>query len=207
MSYPIRLLAWMSPKHASHDLPVWTPLVRNEERPLIYRRLDEALSLLRASAPGRYERVRQSLKGFLIFGMDSINASYDPPTGVCRLGEKFILAPDTTAAAVACAVVHEATHGRLFKLGIPYDEPIRYRVEMVCIKASLLTAQRLPGAEAQVERCRRQLSIDPGFFSADSFTERAANELRALGLPEWFIRTFVWIRRKRVAKVAAQQSA
>ena len=178
-------------------------MVRNEERPLIYRRLDEALSLLKGNAPGRYERVRKSLKGFLIFGIDPINASYDPTTAVCRLGEKFMLAPDTTAAAVACTVVHEATHGRLFKLGIPYDEPLRYRVEMICIKAALLTAQKLPGAEAQVERCRRQLTIDPGFFSTDSFTERAANDLRAAGLPEWLVRTVVWIRRKRAAKLAA----
>jgi hypothetical protein len=101
---------------------------------------------------------------FLIFGVDAINASYNPATGIGRLGEKFMLAPDTTAAAVAC-IVQEATHGRLFKLGIRYDEPIRYRVELVCIRAALLTAQMLPGAEAQVERCHRQLSIDPGFFS------------------------------------------
>lgn len=139
----IRLLAWISRSHSIHGLPVWTPLVANEQRPLIYRRLDEALSLLKADAPGRYERIRQSLKGFLNFGIDSINASYDPRTAVCRLGEKFILAPDTTAKAVACTVVHEATHGRLFKLGIPYDEPLRYRVEIICIKAALLTAQKL----------------------------------------------------------------
>jgi hypothetical protein len=203
MTYPIRLLGWMSPKHASHGLSVWAPLARHEERSLIYKRLDEALSLLKVGAPGRYERVRHALKGFLIFGTGPINADYDWTTGVCRLGETFILAPDTTAAAVACTIVHEATHGWLFKLGIPYEEPIRYRIELVCIKASLLTAQRLPGAEAQVERCRRQLSIDPGFFSNGSFTERAADDLRALGLPEWLIRTLVWIRRKRAAKVAA----
>ena len=203
MSYLIRLLVWRSPKHASHGLPVWAPLVRNDERSLIYKRLDEALSLLKADAPGRFERVRRSLKGFLIFGMDSVNASYNPATGVCQLRERFMLAPDTTAAAVACTVVHEATHGRLFKLGIPYDEPIRYRVELVCIKASLFTAKKLRGAEAQVEECRRQLSIDPGFFSNDSFTERAANDFRALGWPEWLIRTLVWIRRKRAAKVIA----
>lgn len=199
----IRLLTWISRKHSIHGLPVWAPLVANEERPLIYRRLDDALSLLKANAPGRYERVRQSLKGFLIFGIDSINASYDPTTAVCRLGEKFMLAPDTTPEAVACTVVHEATHGRLFRLGIPYDEPLRYRVEMICIKAALFTAQRLSGAEAQVERCRGQLTIDPNFFSTDSYAERAANNLRAAGLPEWLIRTLVWIRRKRAAKLAA----
>lgn len=113
-----------------------------------------------------------------------------------------MLAPDTTVAAVACTVVHEATHARLFELGIPYDEPIRYRVELVCVKASLLTAQRLPGAHAEVDRCRRQLLIDPGYFSSEKFAERAINDLRADGLPEWLIRILVWIRRTRAARRA-----
>jgi hypothetical protein len=207
LSFPIRLITWLSPKHASHGLAVWAPVVRAEERPLIYKRLDEALDLLKASAPGRYARVRHSLKGILIFGTDSTNASYIPGTGVCQLRERFMLAPDTTAAAVACTVVHEATHGRLFHLGIPYDEPLRYRVEMVCIKASLLTAQRLPGAEVQVERCRRQLTIDPEWFSSESFTQRAAGEMRKLGAPEWLIRHLVRVRRKRAAKVAGRLRA
>ena len=207
MSYPIRLFAWMSPKHTSHGLPVWAPLIRKEERALIYKRLDEALTLLRTSAPGRYERVRNSLKGFAIFGINPINANYDPATAVCRLGERFMLASDTTTAAVACTIVHEATHGRLFQLGIPYDEPVRYRVELACIKASMLTAQRLPGAEAEVERCRRQLSIDPGFFAKESFAQRAADDMRADGLPEWLIQTLVWIRRKRAARRAQNIAA
>jgi hypothetical protein len=199
--FPIRLLMWMTPRHTSHGFAVWAPWFSDEHRALIHKRLDEALRLLQVSAPGRYERVRQSLKGFLIFRIDSYNASY-LGAGVCQLDEKFMLAPDTTAAAVACTIVHEATHGRLYKLGIPYDEPIRHRVEMVCIKAALLTAQRLPGAEAQVDRCRRQLTIDPGFFSKESFTQRAAEDMRTAGMPEWFVRFYVSRRRKRAAKVA-----
>lgn len=116
-----------------------------------------------------------------------------------------MLAPDTTLAAVACTIVHEATHGRLFKLGIPYDAPIRHRIEQVCIKASLLTAQRLPGTEAgaEAECCRRQLSsISPISYSDTSFDERVANDLRANGMPEWFLRMILWIRRrKRDARV------
>jgi hypothetical protein len=111
-----------------------------------------------------------------------------------------MLAPDTTSAAIACAIVHEATHGRLYKLGIPYSESIRHRVEMVCVKASLLTARRFPGADAEVERCRRQLSIDPKYFSNDKLAERKAAQLRKLGTPEWLVRTVAWIGRKRAAK-------
>ena len=171
MSAAIRLIAWMSSKHESHGLPVWVPVVRSPQRSQIYKHLDDALNLLKANAPGRYERVRHSLSGYLVLGIDAIDASYDPGTGICQLRERFMLAPETTIDAVACCIVHEATHGWLSKLGIPYDEPIRYRVELVCIKASLLTAQRLPGAEAEVERCRRQLSVSPDWLSNDAFFE------------------------------------
>jgi hypothetical protein len=193
----MRLTKWLSPKHASHGVPVWTPVTGTGERPLIYELLDEALNLLKASAPGRYERVRHSLKGILIFGKDSIRGSYMSDTGICRLRESFMLAPDTTAAAIACVLVHEATHGRLFRLGIPYDELLRYRVEMVCIKATLLTARRLPRAEVEVDRCRRQLTLDPKYLSNESFTQRADGELRELGAPVWLIRFSIWFRRRR----------
>jgi hypothetical protein len=209
MSYPssrswfgagyFKLLTWLSPNHVSHGLPVWTPLSTQEQRALTYERLNEALVLLRSHVPQRYARVLRSLKGFLVLGTDSINASYDPANGVCRLGETFMAAPATTAAAIACTVVHEATHAWLFRLGIGYDSPIRHRVELLCIKASLLAAQRFPGAEAEVEHCRGQMSIDAEFFSNEKFVERSTNHLRELGCPEWIIRTLLWIRQKRAA--------
>lgn len=209
MSYPssrswlgagyFRLLTWLSPKHLSHGLPVWTVLSSQVERALTYERLNEALSLLRSHAPARYSRVLRSLKGFLVLGTDSINASYDPENSVCRLGEKFMVDPATTAAAIARTVVHEATHGWLFGLGIGYDLPIRYRVELVCVKASMLAAQKLPGAEAEVEYCRSQMSIDPEYFSNEKFLERSTAHLRELGCPEWIVRTLLWIREKRAA--------
>jgi hypothetical protein len=108
-------------------------------------------------------------------------------------------APATTVAAIACTVVHEATHAWLFKLGIGYESPIRYRVEIVCIKASLSAAQKLPGGEAEVDYCRGQLSINPEFFSNEKFLERSTDHLRELGCPEWIIRTLLWIREKRAA--------
>lgn len=198
-------MVWMSPKHESHGLPVWVPVVRNPQRSQIYKQLDDALNLLKANAPGRHERVRNSLNGFLVLGIDAIDASYDPGTGICQFRERFMLAPETTIDSVACCIVHEATHGWLSKLGIPYDEPIRHRVELVCIKASLLAAQRLPCAEAEVERCRRQLSVSPDWLSDDAFFDRAVDELRENGTPEWLTRIGLWIHRKRAAKVAKKR--
>ena len=194
-----KFLTWLGPKHVSHSLPVWTPLSTRRDRALTYERLNEALELLRSHVPARYSRVLRSLNGFLVVGTDSINADYDPANSVCRLGEKFIAAPTTTAAALACTVVHEATHAWLFRLGIGYHPAIRHRVELVCIKASLFAAQRLPGAEVEVEYCRGQMSIEPEFFSDEKFLERSTDHLRELGCPEWIIRTLLWIRQKRAA--------
>src|SRR5258708_34592501 len=111
MSYPsakswlgasyFRLLTWISPKHVSHGLPVWTPLSTGEEGPLIYERLNEALNLLKTSAPARYDRVVRSLKGFLILGPDSIRASYDPEKSDCRRAARHRIAAQTTAAVAA----------------------------------------------------------------------------------------------------------
>ena len=193
-----RLLTWLGPDYTLYGLPVWAPLSKATERSQAYERLADALYMLRRHAPVRYDRVLRLLNGFLIFGTDpDANASYDPINGVCRLGASFMVAPTTTSVEIACAVVHEATHAWLFKLGIGYDEPIRHRVELVCIRAALLAARKLPGGEAEVERCRAQMSIDPEYFSNRSFVDRKTHHLRELGCPEWIIQAALWMRRKR----------
>ena len=194
------LLRSISPKHVSHGLPVWMPLSAAHLRSRIYKRLDGALDLLSTYAPARYDRTVRSLKGFLVLGTgEATRGSYDPANGVCRLSETFMRKVDTTPAAIACTVVHEATHGRLFELGIGYEEPIRHRVELLCIKAELLTAQRLPGATDEVEHCRAQMLVEPEYFSKEQFVERGTHQLRERGCPEWLIRAIVRIARKRAA--------
>ena|SRR2546421_7469089 len=194
------LLRSISPKRVSHGLPVWMPVSAARLRPRIYKRLDGALDLLSTYAPARYDRTVRSLKGFLVLGTGkATRGSYDPANGVCRLSETFMTKVDTTPAAIACTVVHEATHGRLFELGIGYEEPIRHRVELLCIKAALLTAQRLPDAADEVEQCRTQMLIEPEYFSKEKFIERGTHQLRELGCPEWVIRAVVRVARKRAA--------
>jgi hypothetical protein len=194
-----KLLTWLGPRDVLHGLPVWMPLLRPQERAIAYERLNEALDLLRGHVPARYSRARRLLKGFIVFGTDSASGSYDPINGVCRLNEKFVTDPAATAVAIASTVVHEATHAWLTSLGVGYESYTRHRVELVCIKASLLAMRRIPGAEAEVARCRHDMSIDPEFFSNEKRIERSATHLRELGCPEWFVRMVVWIGRKRAA--------
>jgi hypothetical protein len=192
-------LKLISPKVALHGLAVWMPLSTKTERDAIHGRLSEALGLLKIHAPSRYSRVLRSLSGFFIFGADSIRGDYDPQERTCRLAESFVLAPDTNAAAIASTVVHEATHGWLFDRGINYAEPIRHRVEQICIRASLSVARKLPDAEDEIDRCERQLTIEPSFFSNESLFDLDIRRLRETGCPEWFIRAVTWIAKRRAA--------
>lgn len=180
-----------------HGVPVWAPLVNHRDRARLVAHLGESLDLLQSYSPQRYARVHRSVKGFLIYGTDDGRASYLSDDRVCRLGERFVLDSTTPVSAIAVTVVHEATHGRLFDLGIGYEEPIRHRVEHVCIRAALQVARKLPDTQDEVDRCRAQLTLDASDFSNLSFLQRDAQRLRELGCPEWIVRAIVWLRRKR----------
>jgi hypothetical protein len=161
--------------------------------------LAEALDLLKTYSPQRYNRVRRSIRGVLIFGRNDEHGSYHKKWRICELNETFVANPETTATAVASTLVHEATHGWLFDLGIPYDERLRHRIELICIKAAMFSVSKLPDSEPEVERCRQQLTIEPQHFSDASFLERDIGRLRELGCPQWVIRSLLWARRRRAA--------
>jgi len=193
-----RLLMLRKPQRL-HGMPVWMPLSTAAEKAVILRRLDDGLGLLKNHSPARYGRVLRSCRGLLILGADSLRASFNPEQVVCQIGEKFLLAADTTLPAVASTITHEATHGWLFSLGIGYDEPIRHRVEQICIRAALRVAQKLPGAEDEIDRCRRQLTLAADTFSDAGLDRMNAQRLRDLGCPEWLIRLTFRLVRKRTA--------
>lgn len=110
-----------------------------------------------------------------------------------------MLATDTTLPAIAATTVHEATHGWLFSLGIGYDEPVRHRVEQICIRAALRVAQNLPGAEDEVDRCRQQLTMTADAFSDEGYEQLIVQQLRETGAPNWLIRSAIWLKRKRAS--------
>jgi hypothetical protein len=180
-------------------LPVWTPFFSSDQRQAIHARISDALLLLKTHSPAKFSRVRRSLSGFLVFGKGDIQASYEPSQRLCRLSETLVLAPETPVVAIATSIVHEATHGWLSDRGIGYAEPIRHRVEQICIRAALQSAQQLPGAEEEIERCQDEIRIEPEYFSNAQSLERSIARLRELNCPEWVIRAVLRIRQRRAA--------
>jgi uncharacterized protein YjaZ len=111
------------------------------------------------------------------------------------LDERYVADPATTVEEIASTIVHEATHARLERYGIEYEEQRRARIEAICFRRERAFAARFTdGAELQ-ERIARYLEwyqANPEQFSDTRFQENrmagGIDALRYLGTPDWLIR-------------------
>jgi hypothetical protein len=72
----------------------------------------------------------------------NVSAAHFPRPKTCHLSAKFV--EDYSAANVAIAIVHEATHARVGQAGIPLYPDLRSRIERRCVREEIAFAQRLP---------------------------------------------------------------
>jgi hypothetical protein len=163
---------------------------------LVWRRVEGALCLIKTYDRRRYDRllrdlerlwVRVSAYGFLGCHNASINA--------CELDTRFVLAESTSPEIIASTIVHEATHARLWRCGIDYEERLRARVEAVCMRSEIAFAAKLPNgreareqAERALELCVADANWTDAAFDARHI-EGAMEAMRYLGMPNWFTRT------------------
>jgi hypothetical protein len=73
----------------------------------------------------------------------------------CVLDERYVLSETTTLEQIALTIIHEATHARLERCGIDYDEKLRQRIEAVCLRREFAFVAKLPnGAKLRDELAR-----------------------------------------------------
>ena len=70
----------------------------------------------------------------------------------------FVVADATEPELIASVIVHEATHARLRRHGIGYEEPIRARVEAACIRRQIAFTRRLPHGDHARAAAERNLA-------------------------------------------------
>jgi hypothetical protein len=127
-----------------------------------------------------------------------------------------VLADATTPEQIASTIVHEATHARLRRCGIGYDEAIRARVEAICFRREIAFADSLPDGALSRDEAERNLTLrPPSDWTNDAMRDRhrsgSEEALRYLGVPEWSIRFVLvssrWISRmRRIARRLMQSS-
>jgi hypothetical protein len=182
---------WFSKGHVVDGL--WVGSSQSDPEPAI-QRVEAALRLIERCAPLHYRRVKNSLARIWVRLVPHGAGCYLHSLNACLLDERIVNSETTTVEWIASAIVHEATHARLEKLGIRYDEAARLRLERICICRELDFARHLSGAAALQEDITQRLNWcrDGNTHYTDQnmwqeIDQGNAEALRHLGAPEWVI--------------------
>ena len=204
-----RVMLWLSDGKRIDGLWVGTYFQTNSGP--VMRRLEEALSLIKVHDRGRYDRLCQDLTRVWVRLVPGAVARYVPATETCELDERFVLAEASSPDLIAALIVHEATHARLWRRGVGYDERLRARVEAACFRRELAFAAKLPNGERVREQARDALAIPPAGWTDAAERERdvdgSREALRHLGAPKWLVRALFAASAWRASRRETQRSS
>lgn len=161
----------------------------------VLRRVEEALCLIKAYDRLRYDRLIRDLERVWVRLLPGDLGGFNESLDACELDSRFVLADTSFPEVIASTIVHEATHARLMRRGIGYEEELRARVERVCFRSELAFAAKLPNGEEVRGRAERALELRtaPGLWTDRAFSERyvegGIQALRHVGAPDWLART------------------
>jgi hypothetical protein len=212
-----RMDLWLSKGHVVDG--IWVGSFSSDAKPAI-QRIEDALRLIERCAPLHYRRIKKNLARIWVHLVPHGAGCYLHSLNACLLDERIVASETTTVEWIASAIVHEATHARLEKLGIRYDEAVRQRIERICARRELDFARHLSGVDALLEeitwrldRCSDENTPYTDQNMWEKIDQGNAEILRHLGTPEWVItlvlrarNLFTGIRRftRRIAGASIQ---
>lgn len=165
-----RVMLWLSSGRPIDGLWVGTYFQENGAR--VMDRVAQALALIKAHDRVRYDGLARDLDRVWVRLLTTGVAQFDPAWRACLLDERFVLAETTDIAHIAAAIVHEATHARLWRLGFGYDAAIRDRVEAVCLRREAAFARKLPDGQAVSQWAGEALALDPAYWTDEAARDR-----------------------------------
>jgi len=182
---------WLSKSRMVDGL--WIGSAQSDPEPSL-QRVEAALELIEHFAPLHYRRVKNSLSRIWVQLVPHGAGCYVHSLNACVLDERVVASETASLEWIASVIVHEATHARLEKLGIRYDEAVRHRIERICARRELDFALHLSGVDALLEeinwRLDRSDDENASFTNKDMWMQidqGNADILRHLGAPEWVV--------------------
>lgn len=186
-----RIDLWFSKGHVVDG--IWVGSFPSDGEPAI-QRVEDALRLIERCAPLHYRRIKNNLARIWLSLVPHGAGCYLHSLNACLLDERIVTRETTTVEWIASAIVHEATHARLEKLGIRYHEAVRQRIERVCARRELDFARHLSGVDAlqkeimwRLDRCSEENASYTDQNMWENTVRGNAEILRHLGTPEWII--------------------
>ncbi len=175
---------------------VW-PFVSQSERATVFEKVDIALKLIREKVPCRFREFESDVRCILA-GTPTFLGQFINELKMIELYDAYATDTETTAEKLACTLVHEAQHARLFRLGFGYEQDMRGRIERLCFRAERNFAKLLPDEDELIEQAEAWMEADAeAHFSSEARREADFRALRELGCPEVIIRVVRWIGDKR----------
>lgn len=133
--------------------------------------LSEALELVQVHHPRLYRRIERELRRVVF--LDS-GPEYWPQARACVLDDIH----QQSAIATSCQLVHEATHGRLWRRGFRYSEAERPRIERICVAAELELLDRVPGGDTL--RARTETKLSQPWWTTEEIRARRRDVLKSV---------------------------
>ncbi len=141
--------------------------------------IQAALDLLHEVDPRRLRVLRRSVKHILVW--PGSYTAYDTWGGI-HLAAGHV--PGVPAPILASALVHEATHLRIAKRGIPYNPDLRSRIEALCVQEQAAFLRKVPGQDPKWANQVEAGLKEPWWSEADR-RARVQRSLQEAGLPDW----------------------
>lgn len=175
---------------------LWIGVFNVSEPDTVLCRIEEALGLIKAYDPLRYDRLIRDLERVWARLLPGYLGNFNSSLRACELDKDFVLDDASLPELIAATIVHEATHARLQRCGVGYEEELRPRVEAICFRRELAFAAKLPNGEKVREQAERLLALcaTEDYWTDAAFKERDVNAARDLGFPGWFIRAILGLR-------------
>ena len=177
---------------------LWIGTWETEAEPIL-QRVEKALLLIKRYDRIHYDRLLRDLQRVWVLLLPSSIASFEHRIYRCEIDTRFCLAETTTSELLAAVIVHEATHARLWRRGIRYEEAQRPRIEEICLRREIAFAAKLPNGEAVRDQAERTLALcaTGEYWTSAAFRERhiegGVEVLRYMGAPGWLARVFRWL--------------
>lgn len=116
-------------------------------------RVAEALHLIARYTPHRYQRLVRDLQW--VIAVPHANFQFLPSIWGCAVDAEWL--DRAGVVDIACVVMHEATHARLWRMGFRYAPDCRERVERLCLKAEAELLRRM-GREKDATAALKRIS-------------------------------------------------
>ena len=181
---------------------LWIGTWETEAEPIL-QRIEQALQLIKRNDHIRYDRLLRDLQRVWVLLLPSSAASFEYRIYTCEIDTRYCLSETTTPELLAAAIVHEATHARLWRRGIRYEEAQRPRIEEICLRREIAFAAKLPNGEAARDKAEQTLALcaTGEYWTSAAFRERyiegGVELLRYMGVPGWLALVFRWLLVKR----------